>query len=66
VIEQSADVGRGITLTYQRFGTGGSPLVLIAGLGQQLHEWPEDLCGMLAEHGLVMRAGRARPRRAAR
>ncbi|MGF6886560.1 pimeloyl-ACP methyl ester carboxylesterase [Nocardia sp. GAS34] len=51
MIEQSADVGRGITLTYQRFRADGSPLVLIAGLGQQLHEWPDDLCRILAERG---------------
>ncbi|MEV6279166.1 alpha/beta hydrolase [Nocardia sp. NPDC051832] len=48
---QSAAVGRGITLAYERSGAGGTPLVLIAGLGQQLHEWPEPLCALLVGRG---------------
>ena len=49
--EQLADVGRGITLSYQRSGRGDIPLVLIAGLGQQMHEWPDGLCELLEGRG---------------
>ncbi len=48
--EQQAAVGRGITLTYEEFGDG-EPLVLVAGLGQQLHSWPDAFCTTLAERG---------------
>jgi len=50
--EQKADAGRGITLAYERFGDpGAQPLVLVAGLGQQLHSWPEEFCTQLAARG---------------
>ncbi|GAB4585835.1 alpha/beta fold hydrolase [Nocardia sp. IFM 10818] len=49
--ERLADVGRGVTLCYRRSGGGEVPLVLIAGLGQQLHEWPDGLCALLAGRG---------------
>ena len=50
--EQTADVGRGISLVYERIGdTGAEPLVLVAGLGQQLHSWPDAFCKQLAERG---------------
>ncbi|MEV6824673.1 alpha/beta hydrolase [Amycolatopsis sp. NPDC051102] len=50
--EQIADAGRGISLAYERIGdTGAEPLVLVAGLGQQLHSWPDAFCAKLAERG---------------
>lgn len=48
--EQQADVGRGISLTYEEFGDG-EPLVLVGGLGQQLHSWPTEFCETLAGRG---------------
>jgi pimeloyl-ACP methyl ester carboxylesterase len=52
VTEEIADVGRGISLAYERIGdTGAEPLVLVAGLGQQLHSWPDAFCAQLAERG---------------
>jgi pimeloyl-ACP methyl ester carboxylesterase len=50
VTEKQADVGRGITLTYEEFGDG-EPIVLVAGLGQQLHSWSDAFCTTLAERG---------------
>jgi pimeloyl-ACP methyl ester carboxylesterase len=48
----SVDVGRGITLTYEQLGAaGGEPVVLIAGLGQQLHSWPDGFCELLVAQG---------------
>ncbi|MEV4053169.1 alpha/beta hydrolase [Amycolatopsis sp. NPDC049688] len=50
--EQIVDVGRGISLACERIGdTGAEPLVLVAGLGQQLHSWPDAFCTQLAERG---------------
>jgi pimeloyl-ACP methyl ester carboxylesterase len=50
--EQTADAGRGISLVYERIGdTGAEPLVLVAGLGQQLLSWPDAFCARLAERG---------------
>jgi pimeloyl-ACP methyl ester carboxylesterase len=50
--EHAVDVGRGITLTYEELGdTGADPLVLVAGLGQQLHSWPAPFCERLAARG---------------
>ncbi|WP_290057609.1 alpha/beta fold hydrolase [Amycolatopsis solani] len=50
--EQIADAGRGISLAYERIGDAGAePLVLVAGLGQQLHSWPDAFCAQLAERG---------------
>ncbi|SDZ42499.1 Pimeloyl-ACP methyl ester carboxylesterase [Micromonospora pattaloongensis] len=50
--EQVADVGRGISIAYEQFGDAGAePLVLIAGLGQQLHSWPTEFCARLAARG---------------
>jgi pimeloyl-ACP methyl ester carboxylesterase len=48
--ERLVDVGRGISLAYEEFGAG-EPMVLVAGLGQQLHSWPTGLCEQLAAHG---------------
>jgi pimeloyl-ACP methyl ester carboxylesterase len=45
-------VGRGIELCYDQFGDAGEPAVLlIAGLGQQKHTWPEDFATALADRG---------------
>jgi pimeloyl-ACP methyl ester carboxylesterase len=44
------DVGRGIFLAYEEIGEG-EPLVLVAGLGQQLHSWPDAFCAELAKRG---------------
>ncbi|MEV5716705.1 alpha/beta hydrolase [Amycolatopsis mediterranei] len=50
--DQIADAGRGISLAYERIGDDGAePLVLVAGLGQQLHSWPDAFCAKLAERG---------------
>lgn len=50
--EQFADVGREITLCFEEIGdSDATPLVLIAGLGQQLISWPTPLCEMFAERG---------------
>ncbi len=50
--ERTADVGRGITLAYEEIGDrGAEPLVLVAGLGQQLHSWRTDCCEQLAGRG---------------
>jgi pimeloyl-ACP methyl ester carboxylesterase len=50
--ERIADVGRGISLAYEGFGDpGAEPLVLLAGLGQQLHSWPTPFCRRLAARG---------------
>lgn len=48
--EQLVEVGRGISLAYEEIGTG-EPLVVVAGLGQQLHSWPTEFCESLAERG---------------
>jgi len=50
--EQFADVGNGISLAYEQLGDAGAdPLILIAGLGQQLHSWPTAFCEQLATRG---------------
>ena len=50
--ERKADVGRGIELAYETIGDAGAePLVLVAGLGQQLHSWPDAFCERLAARG---------------
>jgi pimeloyl-ACP methyl ester carboxylesterase len=52
VSEQLIDVGRGITLAYEQLGDqGGTPLLLIAGLGQQMHSWPDEFCALLIARG---------------
>jgi pimeloyl-ACP methyl ester carboxylesterase len=43
----------GIELEYDEFGRDDDPaLVLIAGLGAQLIDWPAEFCQQLAGHGL--------------
>nr|WP_225956403.1 alpha/beta hydrolase [Amycolatopsis lexingtonensis] len=39
-------------MAYERIGDAGAePLVLVAGLGQQLHSWPDAFCAQLADRG---------------
>lgn len=50
--EQFCDVGRGITLCYETFGSqSDAPLLLVQGLGMQLVAWPDEFCQQLAERG---------------
>ncbi|MCT7657624.1 alpha/beta fold hydrolase [Mycobacterium deserti] len=50
-----ADVGRGIEICYQQIGDPTAPpLLLIAGLGQQLHSWPDGFVAELAERGFYV------------
>jgi pimeloyl-ACP methyl ester carboxylesterase len=50
--EVLVDVGRGIELCYDQTGDpAGPPILLIAGLGQQLHSWPSDFVAALAGRG---------------
>jgi pimeloyl-ACP methyl ester carboxylesterase len=53
--ERFADVGRRITLCHERIGDpAGEPLLLVAGLGQQLHAWPDEFCADLAGRGYAV------------
>jgi pimeloyl-ACP methyl ester carboxylesterase len=53
--ENIVDVGRGIRLCYELVGDPADPpMVLIAGLGQQLHSWPDDFVRRLADHGFAV------------
>jgi pimeloyl-ACP methyl ester carboxylesterase len=50
--EALVDVGRGIELCYDQTGAPADPpILLIAGLGQQLHSWPDDFVAALACRG---------------
>ncbi|MDT5182832.1 MAG: hypothetical protein QOI29_990, partial [Mycobacterium sp.] len=41
--EDFADVGGGITLCYETFGSpSGKPLLLVMGLGSQMIFWEDD------------------------
>jgi pimeloyl-ACP methyl ester carboxylesterase len=52
VSEKVVAVGRGISLAYEEIGDAdGEPLLLVAGLGQQLHSWPDAFCEELAGRG---------------
>jgi len=52
VTEKVVAVGRGISLAYEEIGDAGAePIVLVAGLGQQLHSWPDEFCAQLAARG---------------
>jgi proline iminopeptidase len=45
----------GITLAYETQGNpGDEPVLLIAGLGLQLIDWPEAFCDALVEHGFYV------------
>jgi pimeloyl-ACP methyl ester carboxylesterase len=51
--ERFADAGGGIRLCYEEIGDpAGVPLLLVAGLGQQLIAWPDGFCAALAARGL--------------
>jgi pimeloyl-ACP methyl ester carboxylesterase len=51
--EQFCDVGGGITLCYERFGSEDDPpMLLIMGLGTQMIGWPDEFCAQLAARGL--------------
>ncbi|MBV9514590.1 MAG: alpha/beta hydrolase [Mycobacteriaceae bacterium] len=53
--ERIVDVGRGIRLCYDEIGNaGGAPIVLIPGLGQQLHSWPYEFAEALAGRGFLV------------
>lgn len=46
------DVGRGITICYETFGSPADPTVLlIMGLGAQMIEWHRGFCTQLADRG---------------
>ncbi len=50
--ELFCEVGRGITLCYETFGSDGDPpMVLIMGLGTQMIAWPDEFCEQLAGEG---------------
>jgi pimeloyl-ACP methyl ester carboxylesterase len=51
--QKVADVGRGIEICYEQIGNPSDPpIVLIAGLGQQLHgSWPTEFAAALAARG---------------
>ena len=49
------DVGRGIELCFDQTGEPADPpIVLIAGLGQQLHSWPTDFVTALARRRFLV------------
>src|ERR1700748_2825408 len=68
-VEQVVDVGSGMELCFVAEGDpAGTPLLLLAGLGQQLNVWPGELRDGLVERGFrvirpdnrdVGRSGRA-------
>jgi pimeloyl-ACP methyl ester carboxylesterase len=50
--EQFCDIGGGISLCYERFGSESDPpMLLIMGLGTQMIGWPDEFCAQLAERG---------------
>ena len=50
--EQFADVGRGIELCYETFGSREDPpVLLVMGLGMQLLGWLDDFCAEIAGEG---------------
>jgi pimeloyl-ACP methyl ester carboxylesterase len=50
--ERRCDAGRDITLCYEAFGDPADPtILLVAGLGQQLVSWPQELCDGLVARG---------------
>lgn len=47
--------GRGVRLACEQLGDpAGVPLVLIAGLGMQLHSWPAEFCELLTSRGYLV------------
>ena len=50
--EQFCDVGGGITLCYERFGSEADPpMLLIMGLATQMIGWPDEFCRALSAEG---------------
>ena len=50
--EQLCDIGEGMTLCYEHFGSESDPpMLLIMGLGTQMIGWPDEFCLQLAERG---------------
>ena len=50
--EQFCDIGGGIRLCYERFGSESDPpMLLIMGLGTQMIGWPDEFCAQLADRG---------------
>ena len=53
--EQLCDVGRGITLCYETFGSDGDPpVLLVMGLATQMIGWAEEFCEQLASRGFYV------------
>jgi len=53
--EQFCDVGGGITLCYECFGSETDPpMLLIMGLATQMIGWPDEFCGELAGRGFYV------------
>jgi pimeloyl-ACP methyl ester carboxylesterase len=53
--EQFADVGHGVKLCYETFGSKSDrPLLLVMGLGTQMIFWEEDFCEGLAARGFYV------------
>ncbi len=50
--ENVVDVGRGIRLCYDQIGhEDDPPIMLVPGLGQQFHSWPQEFAEALASRG---------------
>ena len=50
-VQKYAD-SNGLTLCYERLGNKSDPaILLIAGLGEQLGEWPIGFCELLVDQG---------------
>lgn len=50
--ENVVDVGRGIRLCYDQIGDEDDPpIVLVPGLGQQFHSWPQEFAEALTSRG---------------
>jgi pimeloyl-ACP methyl ester carboxylesterase len=53
--ERIADAGRGISLAYEQLGDpAGIPVILVAGLGMQMHSWPDEFCELLTSRGYLV------------
>jgi pimeloyl-ACP methyl ester carboxylesterase len=42
---------QGIQIAYQRFGSADNPLLLIMGIGADMHYWHDDFCIALLDRG---------------
>ena len=55
MIERFCEVGDGVTLCYETYGTDDDPpVLLIMGLGTQMIAWPEPFCRELAGRGFYV------------